>query len=197
MNSYVHRVVLKVEADPVDAAFVPASFELARQIMRRQAVHGARSFDTGAGCPYVHAMSMRDIAYVALGSNLGDRAMYLSAARSALASLPGSRILATSSVEETPPIGDTPQGGFLNQMVALETTLSPKALLECLRSIEARAGRIRGVRWGPRTLDLDIVCYKNRRVDEPGLKVPHAELPNRNFWQRELAELRDVTEAAG
>lgn len=130
-----------------------------------------------------------DIAYVALGSNLGDRAGYLAQARAALAALPGSRILAVSSVEETEPIGDVPQGPYLNQMVALETSLSPRALLDALHAVEASAGRVRGVRWGPRTLDLDIVMFTGQEVHEPDLIVPHPQLPHRGFWQRELAEL--------
>ena len=133
---------------------------------------------------------MRDIAYIALGSNLGDRAGYLAAARSALGELPGSRIIAASSIEETAPIGDVPQGPYLNQMVALDTSLSPRALLDALHEIERAAGRVRDVRWGPRTLDLDIVRFRQQEVHEPDLIVPHPELPHRAFWQRELAELR-------
>lgn len=133
---------------------------------------------------------MRDIAYIALGSNLGDRQAYLAQARAALAALPGSRILAASSVEETAPVGGVPQGPFLNQMLALETELSPRALLDALHEIERAAGRVRDVRWGPRTLDLDIVMFDAQTVDEPDLKVPHAELGARDFWQRELAEVK-------
>lgn len=134
---------------------------------------------------------MQDIAYIALGSNMGDRERSLADARAALAALPGSRLLATSSMEETEPLGTVPQGPYLNQMVALETSLAPHALLAALHDIEQRAGRVRGVRWGPRVLDLDIVSFHRQRVhDDPTLIVPHPELPNRDFWQRELAELR-------
>jgi 2-amino-4-hydroxy-6-hydroxymethyldihydropteridine diphosphokinase len=133
---------------------------------------------------------MRDVAYVALGSNLGDRDAFLSAGRAALAKLPKSRIVAVSSVEETVAIGPIPQGAYLNQMVALETELSPEALLDAIHDVERAAGRIRGERWGPRTLDLDIVMFERQRVTTDRLVVPHPELPNRGFWQRELAELR-------
>jgi 2-amino-4-hydroxy-6-hydroxymethyldihydropteridine diphosphokinase len=133
---------------------------------------------------------MRDIAYIALGSNLGDREEYLERARSALAALPGTRLLRASSVEETAPVGDVPQGPYLNQMVAIETDLAPRELLERLHEIERSAGRVRGARWGPRTLDLDIVMFDGQTVNEPDLLVPHPEIPNRDFWQRELAELR-------
>lgn len=132
---------------------------------------------------------MRDIAYIALGSNLGDREEHIERARSALAALPGTRLLRASSVEETAPVGDVPQGPYLNQMVAIETELAPGELLDRLHEIERSAGRVRGVRWGPRTLDLDIVMFDRQTVNEPDLLVPHPELPNRDFWQRELAEL--------
>ena len=92
-------------------------------------------------------------------------------------------------MEETAPIGPVPQSPFLNQMVAVQTSLSPRALLDALLDIERAEGRVRAERWGPRTLDLDIVRFAVQTVDEPGLTVPHPELPRRDFWQRELAEL--------
>lgn len=130
------------------------------------------------------------MAYVALGSNLGDRHAHLAVARDAIAALPGTRLLAASSIEETPPLGDRPQPPYLNQMLALETTLDPAALLAELNAIERAAGRTRGQRWAPRTLDLDVVLFERQTVDSAALTVPHPELPNRDFWQRELAELR-------
>ncbi len=133
---------------------------------------------------------MRDIAYVALGSNLGDRHGYLERARAALAALPDSRILCESSIEETEPLGLVAQPHYLNQMVALETTLAPRELLMHLLEIERREGRTRETRWGPRTIDLDIVRYEVQTVSEPDLCVPHPELPNRDFWQREIDEIR-------
>ena len=133
---------------------------------------------------------MTDVAYVALGSNIGDRHAHLAGARAALASIAGSELLAESSIEETEPLGGLPQDRYLNQMIALETTLSPRELLHRLHEIERSLGRTRHARWAPRTIDLDIVCYERQAVDEPDLHVPHAELPNRDFWQRELAELR-------
>jgi 2-amino-4-hydroxy-6-hydroxymethyldihydropteridine diphosphokinase len=136
---------------------------------------------------------MRDIAYLALGSNLGDRAGYLAAAREALARLPRSRVLAVSSADETAPLGGVATRPFLNQMIALETELSPRALLDAIQAIERDAGRTRGVRWADRTLDIDIVRFGERTIREPGLEIPHPELPNRDFWQRELAELEALT----
>jgi 2-amino-4-hydroxy-6-hydroxymethyldihydropteridine diphosphokinase len=135
---------------------------------------------------------VRDIAYLALGSNVGDRAGYLAAAREALSQLPRSRVLAVSSTEETAPLGGATTEPFLNQMIALETELSPRALLEAIHEIERRAGRVRTVRWGARTLDIDIVRFARQEVHEPDLQVPHPELPNRDFWQRELTELERI-----
>jgi len=127
--------------------------------------------------------------YVALGSNVGDRARHLAYARARLATLPRTRLVKASSVEETAALGPIPQGAYLNQMVLLETALEPGALLAHLHAIEAERGRERGIRWGPRTLDLDIVRFGDRAAHDPGLTIPHPELPNRPFWQRELAEL--------
>jgi 2-amino-4-hydroxy-6-hydroxymethyldihydropteridine diphosphokinase len=128
-------------------------------------------------------------AFVALGSNLGDREEHLAAARAALAALPRTRLVAASRVEETAALGGMDQPAYLNQMVALETRLEPRALLAACQAIEHSRGRVRTERWGARTLDLDIVRYGDRRVDEPDLIIPHPGLPHRDFWQRELAEL--------
>ena len=128
-------------------------------------------------------------ALIALGSNLGDRAEHLAAARAALGALPRTRLVAASTVEETAPLAGMDQPPYLNQMVALETRLEPRALLVACQAIERSRGRERAERWGARTLDLDIVRYGDRRVAEPDLIIPHPELPNRDFWQRELAEL--------
>ena len=128
-------------------------------------------------------------AFIALGSNLGDREGHLAAARAALAALPRTRLVAASRVEETAPLGGMDQPRYLNQMVALETALEPRALLAACQAIERSRGRVRTERWGARTLDLDIVRYGDRRVAEPDLIIPHPGLPHRDFWQRELAEL--------
>jgi len=126
---------------------------------------------------------------IALGANLGDRAASLAGARAAIAALPGTRVLGASTVEETAPLGPVPQGPYLNQMLLVETSLEPDALLAHLHAVERAAGRERRERWGPRTLDCDIVLYGTRTVRAPGLTIPHPELPNRAFWHKELAEL--------
>ena len=130
-------------------------------------------------------------AYVALGSNLGDRAAHLAFARDEIGKLPGTRVVASTDVEETPPFGPVAQGPFLNQMLAVETALEPEALLDALLDVERRAGRDRAreVRWGPRTLDCDIVQFGARSLATPRLTVPHPGIAARDWWRRELAAL--------
>jgi 2-amino-4-hydroxy-6-hydroxymethyldihydropteridine diphosphokinase len=127
--------------------------------------------------------------YVALGSNVGDREAHLAHGRTRLAGLPGTRLVATSSVEETAPLGPVPQADYLNQMALLETTLTPDELLQHLHLIESERGRARSGRWAPRTLDLDIVRFGDRHLRMPELTIPHPELEHRDFWLREIAEL--------
>ena len=133
--------------------------------------------------------AQRELVYIALGSNLGDRDAHLRAAREKLARLSDSALLAASSIEETAPLAGMQQPPYLNQMVLLETRLEPRVLLEALQEIERSEGRQRTERWGARTLDLDIVRFGQRHVKEPGLIIPHPELANRDFWRRELAEI--------
>jgi 2-amino-4-hydroxy-6-hydroxymethyldihydropteridine pyrophosphokinase len=137
-----------------------------------------------------NATPLLDVAYIALGSNLGDREEHLAHARAALAMIPDSLVIAESSIEETAPLGEIPQGPYLNQMIALQTSLAPLDLLKHLHAIEYAEGRTRHARWAPRTLDLDIVRFDRQIVAERDLIVPHPEIRNRDFWQRELAELR-------
>jgi 2-amino-4-hydroxy-6-hydroxymethyldihydropteridine diphosphokinase len=134
-------------------------------------------------------MNLRERVYVALGSNMGDRDAYLAKAREALAKLPLTTVLAESKVEETEPVGPVPQGKFLNQMILVETGLDPGRFLKLLHKIEDENGRTREERWGPRTLDLDIVRYGTRRLRDPDLRIPHPELSNRDWWQREMDEV--------
>jgi 2-amino-4-hydroxy-6-hydroxymethyldihydropteridine diphosphokinase len=134
-------------------------------------------------------MNLRERVYVALGSNMGDRDAYLAKARDALAKLPLTTVLAESKVEETEPVGPVPQGKFLNQMILVETGLDPGRFLKLLHKIEDENGRTREERWGPRTLDLDIVRYGTRRLRDPDLRIPHPELSNRDWWQREIDEV--------
>lgn len=139
---------------------------------------------------------MTERAYIALGSNLGDRASYLAGARAAVATLPGTRLLAASRVEETAPFGSGAQGPYLNQMLLVATLLPPSALLRAVQAIERSLGRVRSRRWGARTIDLDIVRFGQRIVRSRELELPHPGLSCRDFWQRELAALASVVEAA-
>ncbi|MCC6659624.1 MAG: 2-amino-4-hydroxy-6-hydroxymethyldihydropteridine diphosphokinase [Phycisphaerales bacterium] len=130
-------------------------------------------------------------ALIAIGSNLGDRAAHLRTATSALRTLPESRLVAVSPVFETAPIGPVAQGPYLNAAAALQTTLGPRALLGALLAIERAAGRERreGERWGPRTLDLDLLIYENLIVNEPGLTLPHPRLHERAFVLEPLSHI--------
>lgn len=133
-----------------------------------------------------------DVAYVALGSNLGDRVAHLAQARAALSLVRTSRLVAISSIEETAPLGGMAQAPYLNQMVALRTRLAPIALLASLHRIETSLGRVRGARWSSRTIDLDIVCHGDCELTTRALVLPHPGLAQRDFWRRELAELTSI-----
>lgn len=128
-------------------------------------------------------------AYVSIGTNLGDRAEHLVAALRGLAALPDTRLVACSPVFETAPYGPPPQGPYLNATAHVATSLAPRALLDGLLAIERRAGRVRSVVNAARTLDLDLLLYGDRRVDEAGLVVPHPRLAERAFVLEPLAAL--------
>jgi 2-amino-4-hydroxy-6-hydroxymethyldihydropteridine diphosphokinase len=128
-------------------------------------------------------------AFVAVGSNLGDRWARLALAARALRAAPGVAVVRASRVWDTAPLGP-PQPRYLNAVLELETTRTPRSLLALLRAVEAEAGRRRDVRWGARTLDLDLLVAGAWIVREPGLTVPHPELANRRFVLAPLAELR-------
>lgn len=128
-------------------------------------------------------------AWIALGSNLGDRDAWLAFGRAAMAAAPGVRVVATTAPEDTAPLGGLDQPHYLNQMLRVMTVLTPDALLAMCHDVERRAGRRRRERWASRTLDLDIVRFGDVVCDRPGLTLPHPGLRDRDFWQREMAEL--------
>ena len=128
-------------------------------------------------------------AYVGLGSNLGDRESVIADAVSALGSHPEIEVLRVSTLRETEPWGPIDQPRFLNGAVAVDTTLAPRALLGVLLDVERGLGRVRHERWGPRTIDLDLLLYGDTVVDEPGLTVPHPRLRERAFVLEPLLEL--------
>jgi 2-amino-4-hydroxy-6-hydroxymethyldihydropteridine diphosphokinase len=129
-------------------------------------------------------------AYVGVGTNLGDRAAMVRAAVERLRAEPGVEVVAVSSVRETDPVGILDQPPFLNAAVRVETDLSARELLDRLLGIERRLGRAReGPRFGPRTIDLDLLVYGDARIEEPGLEVPHPRLHERLFALEPLADL--------
>ncbi len=129
-------------------------------------------------------------AYVGLGANLGEREAALRAAVAALDAIEGVRVVAVSRFRETDPVGYLDQPRFLNGAAALDTTLGPRELLDALLAVERSLGRTReGPRFGPRTIDLDLLIYGDESVDEPGLTIPHPRLHERAFALEPLAEL--------
>jgi 2-amino-4-hydroxy-6-hydroxymethyldihydropteridine diphosphokinase len=129
------------------------------------------------------------LAYVGLGANLGPREVTLLRAVDLLGEADGVDVVAVSQLRETEPVGVVDQPPFLNGAVAIETTLGPRELLELLLETERSLGRVREDRWGPRTVDLDLLVYGSEMVDEPGLRVPHPRLHERRFALEPLAEL--------
>jgi 2-amino-4-hydroxy-6-hydroxymethyldihydropteridine diphosphokinase len=129
-------------------------------------------------------------AYVGVGANLGDREGSIRRAVEMLAAAPGVSVAAVSSLRETEPVGYADQPRFLNGALALDTTLAPRDLLAALLDVERKLGRTReGPRLGPRTIDLDLLLYGERVVEEPGLTVPHPRLHERRFALEPLQEL--------
>jgi 2-amino-4-hydroxy-6-hydroxymethyldihydropteridine diphosphokinase len=134
----------------------------------------------------------RHRSYVAIGSNLGNRAQHLQHALDALAARDGTEIVAISKVYATAPVGGPEQGEYLNAVVAIDTTCSPHELLDLAHEIEQAANRVRTVHWGPRTLDVDILLYDDLTLDEADLTIPHPRMWERDFV---LVPLRDVAPA--
>ncbi|EOC3070028.1 2-amino-4-hydroxy-6-hydroxymethyldihydropteridine diphosphokinase [Cronobacter malonaticus] len=130
------------------------------------------------------------LAFIALGSNLAEPLSQVNNALAALARIPGSRIVATSSFYRTPPLGPQDQPDYLNAAVALETTLSAEALLDNTQRIELEQGRVRKAeRWGPRTLDLDIMLFGDATINTGRLTIPHYDMKNRAFMLLPLSEI--------
>lgn len=128
-------------------------------------------------------------AWLGLGANLGNPEATLRQAVADLRQLPQSRLTQLSSLYQSSPIGPEGQPDYLNAVAALETSLTPHALLDALHDIENRHGRERKERWGARTLDIDILLFANDIIRTPNLVIPHAEMKNRNFVLRPLLEV--------
>jgi 2-amino-4-hydroxy-6-hydroxymethyldihydropteridine diphosphokinase len=136
-------------------------------------------------------------AYVGLGANLGPREVTLLRAVDLLAETEGVDVLQVSQLRQTEPFGVVDQPPYLNGAVVVDTTLTPRELLERLLEIERQLGRVRDVRWGARTIDLDLLVYGDLSVDEPGLRVPHPRLAERRFALEPLAELDPALDIPG
>jgi 2-amino-4-hydroxy-6-hydroxymethyldihydropteridine diphosphokinase len=128
-------------------------------------------------------------AYFGIGSNLGDRLAHLQLAVNELAAAAGVEVVDVSSVYETAPVGGPEQPDYLNAVVAVDTARSARELFALAQSIESTAERVRAVRWGPRTLDVDVLLVGDERIDEPDLVVPHPRMSERAFVLVPLADL--------
>lgn len=131
----------------------------------------------------------KSIAYIGLGSNLGDREKNIAKAINLLKQVKRIKVRKVSSLHETEPEGCKEQNKFLNGALELETSLSPRELLRVLQGIERKLGRKRVIKWGPRTIDLDILLYGDLKIDEENLKIPHPQMEKRDFVLIPLEEI--------
>jgi 2-amino-4-hydroxy-6-hydroxymethyldihydropteridine diphosphokinase len=130
------------------------------------------------------------IAYVGLGSNLGEPVAHVQQALAQLDAIHQTRLIVASRLYRTAPLGPQDQPDFINAVAGLQTRLAPRNLLDELQRLEAAHGRVReGLRWGPRTLDLDILLYDDLQMDEPDLRIPHPGMAMRAFVLKPLQEL--------
>lgn len=130
--------------------------------------------------------------YIGVGSNLGDRQKNIEGAIQKLQATDGIEVKKISRIYETEPVGKLPQPKYLNGVIEIEADLEPRELLFAIQSIEKSLGRKRTVKNGPRTIDLDILTYGDRKIDEPDLKVPHPRMNEREFV---LRPLRDIVQS--
>jgi len=129
------------------------------------------------------------LCYIGIGSNLGDRKKHIESAIEKLKAIKGIEVKRVSNIYETDPVGGPRQGKYLNGALELETELEPRELLARLQAIENELGRKRLVKDAPRTIDLDILLYGCKKIDEPGLKVPHPRMREREFVMKPLKEI--------
>ncbi len=132
---------------------------------------------------------MRHIAYIGIGSNLGDKVDHCEQAVRQILSIDCHKLLARSSLYKTQPLGYLDQDWFVNGVIQIETELDPPDLLKSMKEIESRLGRVETFRWGPRTIDLDLLFYDDRVIDSGDLMVPHPLLHKRQFVLVPLAEI--------
>jgi 2-amino-4-hydroxy-6-hydroxymethyldihydropteridine diphosphokinase len=137
------------------------------------------------------------VAVLGLGGNIGDSRKVLAGALNRLARHPGIAVAAVSALYQTPPWGKTDQPPFLNAAARIETSLTPRGLLDAVLSVERQLGRERSERWGPRTVDIDILIFGDEAIDEPGLHVPHPHLTERAFALAPLVDVMPHAELSG
>ncbi len=159
-------------------------------------VSGARPERKRTVSPFGGRSDIRE-AYLSLGSNIGDRMKYLCDALILLAANPAVVITDVSSVYETDPVGYTDQDCFLNLVCRIETTLDPFSLLHFMQETENRLGRVRTIRFGPRTIDLDLLTYENTVLDTEELTLPHPRMHERDFVRIPLEEIKAGTSSLG
>ncbi len=150
---------------------------------------GASRAGAGEAADSGGAKPADSLAYLSLGSNQGDSQRLLADAVAGLDVLLGCRVVARSSLYRTAPVGFTDQPDFLNQVIAVRTSLTPHQLLDATQRMERDAGRDRTVRWGPRTLDIDLLWYDGLRIQDERLEIPHPRVEERRFVLEPLAEL--------
>ena len=136
-------------------------------------------------------------AYIAFGANLGDPASAFARAQKRLGELPGTRVIARSSLYRSAPVGVSGQPDFINAVIAVDTTLAPRPLLDALLAIEHDCGRTRDFPLAPRTMDLDLLLHGDAVIDEPGLQVPHPRMHERAFTLQPLAEIAPAASIPG
>lgn len=180
-------LLLEAVAERLAAALLLAYGSLSALDLEIQKPHAPIRLPFGNVSVKVHRGWHR--AYVAVGSNLGDREGYVAGAVRALEEHPLMVVKKVSETIVTEPYGGVEQGDFLNGALEIETLLNPMELLAALQEIEAAAGRERKLRWGPRTLDLDILFYDRLRYDSADLTIPHADLENRAFVLRPMTDI--------
>mgnify|MGYP001608860399 FL=1 len=129
------------------------------------------------------------LCYIGIGSNLGDRQKYIESAIQRLKEIKGIEVRKVSSIYETDPLGGPSQGKYLNGAIEIETEIDPRELLTRLLDMEIQLGRKRTVKNGPRTIDLDILLFGDKKIDEPGLEIPHPRMREREFVMKPLKEI--------
>lgn len=195
--SEVCNLLVKIATEKVFSLIEKLAYECAFEILDTFPVHSVKLTVWKPNAPIKHKFGSvgvtvccsRERVLLSLGSNLGDKKAYLDFAIKSLAATRGIEVKKVSSYIETPPYGGVAENSFLNCAAEIETYLSPRALLEEIHRIESEGGRVRTVRWGDRTLDIDIVFYGDKIICDDELIIPHADYKNRPFVIEPLKEI--------